>query len=92
MESLEEKVARLEAELEKKDGPIRCKVSPKGGISVYGVGRFPTTLYRQQWEKVLNAADEIRKFIEDNDANLPLRPDDWKAQQAALRAAAEKGQ
>lgn len=46
------------------------KVSEKGAVSVYGLGRFPVTLYKEQWEKLLSAGDEIRKFIADNDAQL----------------------
>jgi hypothetical protein len=46
------------------------KVSEKGGLSVYGLGRLPVTLYREQWEKLLGMADEIRTFIADNDEAL----------------------
>lgn len=46
------------------------KVSEKGAVSVYGLGRFPVTLYKEQWEKLLNAAAEIRAFIAENDAQL----------------------
>jgi hypothetical protein len=45
-------------------------VSPKGALSVYGLGRFPVTLYREQWEKLLDLADEIRSFIRENDGTL----------------------
>ncbi len=46
------------------------KVSEKGALSVYGLGRFPVTLYREQWEKLLGMSEEIRRFIQDNDSNL----------------------
>jgi len=46
------------------------KVSEKGALSVYGLGRFPVTLYREQWEKLLGMAEEIRKFIHENDKIL----------------------
>ena len=46
------------------------KVSEKGALSVYGLGRFPVTLYREQWEKLLGMADQIRTFIQENDAAL----------------------
>jgi len=46
------------------------KVSEKGGVSVYGLGRFPVTLYKEQWLKLLDMADEIRAFIKENDAKL----------------------
>ena len=47
---------------------IRMKVSEKGAVSVYGMGRFPVTLYKEQWLKLLNMSDEIRTFIADNEA------------------------
>ena len=51
-------------------GQISLKVSEKGGLSVYGLGRFPVTLYREQWEKLLGMTDEIRSFIRENDRAL----------------------
>ena len=52
---------------------INLKVSEKGGVSVYGLGRFPVTLYKEQWEKLLDVADEIRAFIRDNTAALKTK-------------------
>ena len=52
---------------------ITLKVSEKGGVSVYGLGRFPVTLYKEQWTKLLDMADEIRAFIRDNDASLKTK-------------------
>lgn len=49
---------------------ISLKVSEKGGVSVYGLGRFPVTLYKEQWKKLLDLSDEIRKFIETNEGQL----------------------
>jgi hypothetical protein len=49
---------------------VRLKVSEKGGVSVYGMGRFPVTLYKEQWLRLLDMADEIRAFIADNEAEL----------------------
>jgi len=49
---------------------MRLKVSEKGGVSVYGLGRFPVTLYKEQWLRLLDMADEIRTFIAANDAEL----------------------
>ncbi len=49
---------------------LSLKVSEKGALSVYGLGRFPVTLYREQWEKLLDMADDIRSFIRENDAAL----------------------
>ena len=49
---------------------MSLKVREKGALSVYGLGRFPVTLYREQWEKLLGMADEIRVFIQENDRAL----------------------
>ena len=49
---------------------ITLKVSEKGGVSVYGLGRFPVTLYKEQWSKLLDMADDIRDFIRTNEASL----------------------
>ena len=51
-------------------GQMSLKVSEKGALSVYGLGRFPVTLYREQWEKLLGMADQIRTFIQENDSAL----------------------
>jgi hypothetical protein len=74
-EELQAEIERLRAENQalKKPaarGQISMRVSEKGALSVYGLGRFPVTLYREQWEKLLNVADEIRTFIRDNDEAL----------------------
>jgi hypothetical protein len=52
---------------------IRMKVSEKGAVSVYGMGRFPVTLYKEQWLKLLNMSDEIRTFIAENEARLKAK-------------------
>jgi hypothetical protein len=52
---------------------ISIKVSEKGGVSVYGLGRFPVTLYKEQWAKLLDLADDIRAFIKQNDAQLKTK-------------------
>jgi hypothetical protein len=52
---------------------VSMKVSEKGGISIYGMGRFPVTLYKEQWEKLLDMADEIRAFIKDNHSKLKIK-------------------
>lgn len=74
-EALRAEVERLRREneaLKQRQGPrgIQLKVSPKGAVSLYGLGRFPVTLYREQWERVLAMADEIRAFIAEHDAEL----------------------
>ncbi len=80
-ETPEEKLARLEVENarlreqveQRKPGQLRLKVSEKGGLSVYGLGRFPVTLYKEQWLKLLGYADEIRSFLKENDAQLKAK-------------------
>jgi hypothetical protein len=52
---------------------LRMKVSEKGALSIYGMGRFPVTLYKEQWLKLLGMADEIRGFIKANDAQLKAK-------------------
>jgi hypothetical protein len=49
---------------------VSMKVSEKGGVSVYGLGRFPVTLYREQWLKLLEMADDIRGFIKEHEGRL----------------------
>ena len=69
-EDLKAEIERLRAEnehLKRPRGQMSLKVSEKGALSVYGLGRFPVTLYREQWEKLLGMTDEIRSFIEQND-------------------------
>jgi hypothetical protein len=63
---------RAENELLKKSGrsKLAMKVSEKGGLSVYGMGRFPVTLYKEQWLKLLEMGDEIRAFIAANNESL----------------------
>jgi hypothetical protein len=52
---------------------IRMKVSEKGAVSIYGMGRFPVTLYKEQWVRLLDMADEIRAFIAANEARLKTK-------------------
>ena len=75
--SKEELMARI-AELEKQSGSklpggLQFKVGEKGGVSVYGLGRFPVTLYYEQWVRLLNSAEELRAFLEENKNRLKLR-------------------
>jgi hypothetical protein len=69
-EDLKAEIERLKAEneaLKRPRGQLSLRVSEKGGVSVYGLGRFPITLYKEQWEKLLTMADQIRTFISEND-------------------------
>jgi hypothetical protein len=54
-------------------GEISFKVSEKGGVSVYGLGRFPVTLYYEQWVRLLDQADQLRAFLEENKPSLKLK-------------------
>jgi hypothetical protein len=54
-------------------GAVRMKVSEKGALSVYGMGRFPVTLYEEQWLRILDMSDQIRAFIAENDAKLKAK-------------------
>jgi hypothetical protein len=49
---------------------VSIKVSEKGGVSIYGLGRFPVTLYQEQWLKLLDMAEDIRRFIQENEGQL----------------------
>ncbi len=73
----EELKAQLTAlqEKAKARGPraIDFKVSEKGGVSVYGLGRFPVTLYYEQWVRLLDQADQLREFLEENKPSLKLK-------------------
>jgi hypothetical protein len=76
-EQLKAELERLRAENESlRKGNARgatLKVSDKGGVSVYGLGRFPVTLYKEQWLKLLDMADQIREFIRENEARLKVK-------------------
>ena len=75
--SYEELKAQL-AELQKQSGSRRTgaldfRVGEKGGVSVYGLGRFPVTLYYEQWTRLLDATDGLRAFLEENKHRLKLK-------------------
>ena len=72
-EDLRAELERLKAEneaLKAKPRGVSLKVSEKGAVSLYGMGRFPVTLYKEQWGKILDMAEEIRSFIRENDGRL----------------------
>jgi hypothetical protein len=78
-EDLKAELERLKAENEQlknqRGRSASLKVSEKGGVSVYGLGRFPVTLYKEQWVKLLAMADEIRAFIKENESKLKAKPE-----------------
>ena len=75
-EELKAELERLKAENERlkgQRGRSSLKVSEKGAVSVYGLGRFPVTLYKEQWARLLAMADEIKAFIQEHDAELKTK-------------------
>jgi hypothetical protein len=76
-DNVQQELERLRAENEalkkKRNTSVSMKVSEKGAVSVYGLGRFPVTLYQEQWHKLLAVADEIKSFIEENKASLKVK-------------------
>jgi hypothetical protein len=79
-DDLTTELERLRAENERlKQRGIRAtsiKVSEKGAVSVYGLGRFPVTLYKEQWARLLDIADDIRGFIKENESKLKSKGED----------------
>ena len=78
-EDMKAELERLRAENERlktqRGRSAGLKVSEKGGVSVYGLGRFPVTLYKEQWAKLLGMADEIRAFIKEHEPELKAKPE-----------------
>ena len=76
-ETRDDEMARLRAENEalknRAQKGLNLKVSEKGGVSVYGLGRFPVTLYKEQWLRLLDMTDEIRIFIRQNESRLKTK-------------------
>ena len=76
-EDIQSELARLRAENEslkqRRNSAVSFKVSEKGAVSVYGLGRFPVTLYQEQWTKLLALADQIKAFIEANRSKLKAK-------------------
>ena len=74
-EELKARLSQLEKQVEtkKRSGAMEFRVSEKGGVSVYGLGRFPVTLYYEQWNRLLAAADELKVFLEENKSKLKLK-------------------
>ena len=78
-EDLKAELERLRTENERlknrQTRGVSLKVSEKGGVSVYGLGRFPVTLYKEQWSRLLDMADDIRAFIRENESKLKTKSD-----------------
>lgn len=76
-EDVQAELARLRAENERLKqagrGKLSMKVSEKGALSVYGMGRFPVTLYKEQWLRLLSMTEEIKAFIEANQGSLKAK-------------------
>jgi hypothetical protein len=74
MEAELERLRAENAQLKSKDkSGLTLKVSEKGGVSLYGMGRFPVTLYKEQWLRILSSAPEIEAFIRENDSKLKTK-------------------
>jgi hypothetical protein len=73
-EELKARLEELEKQVEtRKRGTMEFRVSEKGGVSVYGLGRFPVTLYYEQWMRLLEAAPELKRFLEENKSKLKMK-------------------
>jgi hypothetical protein len=72
-EELKARLAELEKQTGRRRGELEFRVSDKGGVSVYGLGRFPVTLYYEQWTRLLEVADRLRGFLEENKDKLKLK-------------------
>ncbi|HWW83429.1 MAG TPA: hypothetical protein VNZ26_07495 [Vicinamibacterales bacterium] len=78
-EEMKAELERLKNENERlknqRNRGVSMRLSEKGGVSVYGLGRFPVTLYKEQWSRLLDLADEIRAFIRENESKLKTKGD-----------------
>jgi hypothetical protein len=72
-EELKARLEQLEKQGPKRTGALEFRVGEKGGVSVYGLGRFPVTLYYEQWNRLLDAGEQLRQFLEDNKSRLKLK-------------------
>src|SRR5439155_12258890 len=88
-DDLKAEVERLRAENDRlknrQTRGVSLKVSEKGGVSVYGLGRFPVTLYKEQWIKLLDMADDIRAFIKENESTLKTKADSTPTPESRTR-------
>jgi hypothetical protein len=72
-EELKSRVEELEKQHQRRSGSLEFRIGEKGGVSVYGLGRFPVTLYYEQWIRLLDTADKLRDFLEQNKNKLKLK-------------------
>jgi hypothetical protein len=72
-DELKARLAELEKSGARRTGQLEFRVGEKGGVSVYGLGRFPVTLYYEQWARLLDATPELRAFLEENKASGKLK-------------------
>jgi hypothetical protein len=73
-DELKSRVAELEKQQgQRRTGSLEFRIGEKGGVSVYGLGRFPVTLYYEQWIRLLDAAEKLREFLEQNKDKLKLK-------------------
>jgi hypothetical protein len=73
-DELKAKLAEMEKQQgTRRTGALEFRVGEKGGVSVYGLGRFPVTLYYEQWIRLLDASDKLREFLEENKSKLKLK-------------------
>jgi hypothetical protein len=72
-EELKAKLEELEKKTARRSGELDFKIGEKGGVSVYGLGRFPVTLYYEQWIRLLDTAPRLREFLEENKGKLKLK-------------------
>ena len=72
-DELKARLAELEKSGVQRSGELSFKVGEKGGVSVYGLGRFPVTLYYEQWNRLLEAGPKIREFLAENKSRLKLK-------------------
>ena len=72
-EELKARLAELEKQQGRRTGAQEFRVIEKGGDSVYGLGRYPVTIYYQQWTRLLDAAENLRQFLDENKSKLKLK-------------------
>jgi len=72
-DEMKSELEKLKAQKEKRTGDLSFKVSEKGAVSVYGLGRFPVTLYQEQWTRLLGVTEDLKEFIQQNSSKLKVK-------------------